>query len=83
MYTRVYAPNGEPFDVTRERADTCILNLGWTQTPPVQVEPAEVTSEEIIVEEITVEEVFIDVPDEPVEAEPVRTPKKRRKTSQD
>lgn len=35
MYVRVYAPNGEPFDVTRERADRLILQDGWTQTKPV------------------------------------------------
>lgn len=34
MYIRVYAPNGEPFDVTRERADKLILQDGWTQTQP-------------------------------------------------
>ncbi|WNL50642.1 hypothetical protein RPALISO_53 [Ruegeria phage RpAliso] len=38
MYVRVYAPNGEPFDVTRERADSLILQHGWTQTRPVRVE---------------------------------------------
>jgi hypothetical protein len=41
MYVRVYSPEGEPFDVTREKADQLILNGGWTQTPPVIVtEPA-------------------------------------------
>lgn len=35
MYVRVYAPNGEPFDVSRDRADTLILENGWTQTAPV------------------------------------------------
>ncbi len=43
MYIRVYAPDGEPFDVTRERADRLILQEGWTQTP---------TSPAPIVEEI-------------------------------
>lgn len=38
MYVRVYAPNGEPFDVSRERADQLILNEGWTQTAPVKEE---------------------------------------------
>lgn len=33
MYVRVYAPDGEPFDVPRERADTLILQNGWTQSP--------------------------------------------------
>lgn len=33
MYVRVYAPNGEPFDVTRECADRLILQEGWTQKP--------------------------------------------------
>jgi hypothetical protein len=32
MYVRVYAPNGEPFDVSRDRADHLILNAGWTQS---------------------------------------------------
>lgn len=39
MYTRVYAPDGEPFDVPRERADFLILQQGWTQTPPSLDEP--------------------------------------------
>lgn len=34
MYIRVYAPDGEAFDVPRERADKLILQDGWTQTPP-------------------------------------------------
>ena len=34
MYVRVYAPNGEPFDVSRDRADHLILNAGWTQSVP-------------------------------------------------
>lgn len=32
LYTRVYAPDGEPFDVVRDVADNLLLNLGWTQT---------------------------------------------------
>lgn len=40
MYVRVYAPDGEPFDVSRERADHLILNCGWTQTPTVSEEVA-------------------------------------------
>lgn len=39
MYVRVYAPDGEPFDVSRERADHLLLNCGWTQTQPVSEEP--------------------------------------------
>lgn len=35
MYVRVYDPSGEPFDVTRERADRLILQEGWTQSKPV------------------------------------------------
>lgn len=35
MYVRVYAPNGEPFDVSRDRADHLILTCGWTQSAPV------------------------------------------------
>ena len=35
MVTRVYAPNGEPFDIPRrDTADKLILESGWTQTPP-------------------------------------------------
>lgn len=48
MYVRVYAPNGEPFDVSRDRADRLILEEGWTQTPPVidtPTEAAEASSE--------------------------------------
>ena len=33
IYNRVYAPNGEPFDVVRDIADHLVLDLGWTQTP--------------------------------------------------
>jgi hypothetical protein len=35
MYVMVYAPNGEPFEVTRDRADRLILQEGWTQSQPV------------------------------------------------
>jgi hypothetical protein len=38
MYVKVYAPNGEPFEVTRDRADRLILNEGWTQTAPTITE---------------------------------------------
>lgn len=35
MVTRVYAPDGEPFDIPRrDTADKLILEKGWTQTPP-------------------------------------------------
>ena len=37
MYHRIYAPNGEPFDVPRERADSLILQEGWTQNPQTAV----------------------------------------------
>ncbi|QJA42950.1 hypothetical protein [Phaeobacter phage MD18] len=48
MYVRVYAPDGEPFDVPRERADRLILLQGWTQSAPIDVEPSreDVTSSE-------------------------------------
>lgn len=47
MYVRVYAPNGEPFDVSRDRADHLILNAGWTQSVPEDspVEQADVEVE--------------------------------------
>ena len=45
MYIRVYAPDGEPFDVTRERADKLILNYGWTQTQPKPVKKKRATTE--------------------------------------
>lgn len=45
MYHRVYAPDGEPFDVTREKADSLILQEGWTQNPP------KVVSDEVAREE--------------------------------
>ena len=34
MYVLVYSPDGEPFEVTRDRADHLLLNEGWTQTKP-------------------------------------------------
>ena len=37
MYVRVYSPEGEPFEVTRDRADRLILQNGWTQTRPTPV----------------------------------------------
>lgn len=46
MYVRVYAPNGEPFDVSRERADHLILTCGWTQTAPVTEPEAEAAVEQ-------------------------------------
>ncbi|UVD36469.1 hypothetical protein RCXUPER_51 [Rhodobacter phage RcXuper] len=45
MYVRVYAPNGEPFDVSRDRADHLILACGWTQSAPVTAPEPEVVSE--------------------------------------
>lgn len=47
MYVRVYAPSGEPFDVSRDRADHLILNAGWTQSVPEDspVEPSDDTVE--------------------------------------
>lgn len=45
MYVRVYAPNGEPFDVSRDRADHLILNCGWTQTAPVASPEPEIAVE--------------------------------------
>lgn len=43
MYVRVFSPEGEPFEVTRDRADRLILQNGWTQTRP---EPAPVLDPE-------------------------------------
>lgn len=35
-YVTVYSPDGKKFEVaSRDRADTLILQKGWTQTPPV------------------------------------------------
>lgn len=34
MYVRIFSPDGEPFEVSRERANNLILNEGWTQTAP-------------------------------------------------
>lgn len=45
MYIKVYAPDGEMFEVTRDRADRLILSEGWTQTkvvPKVEEEEEEV-----------------------------------------
>ena len=41
MYCKIYAPNGEAFEVSRERANKLVLQEGWTQTKPefVSVEP--------------------------------------------
>ncbi len=41
MYCKIYAPNGEAFEVSRERADRLVLQEGWTQTKPefVPTEP--------------------------------------------
>ncbi|AMO44093.1 hypothetical protein DSS3P8_035 [Roseobacter phage DSS3P8] len=47
MYHRVYAPNGEPFDVPRDRADRLILQEGWTQSPPKVVAPVQDPAPEI------------------------------------
>ncbi len=47
MYCKIYAPNGEAFEVGRDRADRLVLQEGWTQTKPefVSVEPVvEVTA---------------------------------------
>ena len=33
MYVRVYSPEGELFEVPRDRADRLILQDGWTQSP--------------------------------------------------
>jgi len=55
VYFRVYSPDGEPFDVTRDRADKLLLEEGWTQTPasvdtPFDQEP--ITEDEITEDEI-------------------------------
>lgn len=63
MYFRVYAPNGEPFDVPRDLADKLILQDGWTQSPASTawldsirgveaVVVAEVAPEEPVVEQV-------------------------------
>ena len=53
LYIRVYAPDGEPFDVVRDVADNVILNLGWTQTPTSPAEeiiPAVATKQKSVAE---------------------------------
>ena len=59
MYVRVYDPNSEPFDVTRDRADRLILQDGWTQSkitvvenvvPDVVDEPSEDEDENSVTE---------------------------------
>lgn len=49
MYVRVYSPDGEMFEVTRDRADQLILEQGWTQTPQVSstAAPAETTAPKV------------------------------------
>jgi len=73
MYIRVYAPDGEPFDVTRERADTLILQKGWTQTAsaptPVFYAPVEVVEETVAEPEPAPEDEIAD--EEP--AAPIKT----------
>lgn len=32
-YERVYAPNGEPFDVGPDRVADLVLHKGWTRSP--------------------------------------------------
>lgn len=46
MYVRIYAPDGEPFDVPRERANRLILDKGWTQTKPTISAPEEEPDED-------------------------------------
>jgi hypothetical protein len=41
MYVKIYAPDGEMVEVTRQKADELILNFGWTQNAPVFEEPDE------------------------------------------
>jgi hypothetical protein len=48
MYHRVYAPDGEPFDVTRERADSLILQEGWTQNPPQTEQTEEAITDSVM-----------------------------------
>jgi hypothetical protein len=45
MYVKVYAPNGEMFEVIRERADRLILQEGWTQSPHAPVIDNEIPEE--------------------------------------
>ena len=35
IYTKVYSPDNEFFEVTRDIADKLILENGWTQNPTV------------------------------------------------
>ena len=48
MYCKVYAPNGEPFEVSRDRADKLVLEEGWTQTKPEFVPVAPVVDEPVV-----------------------------------
>lgn len=64
MYFRVYAPDGEPFDVPRELADKLILQDGWTQTP-ASATPVKNTDDVVAVEATATEE-FGEEPAEPV-----------------
>lgn len=41
QYERIYSPDGEPFEVTPDRAAELILNQGWTRQPVETVAPAE------------------------------------------
>lgn len=50
MYQTIYSPEGEMFEVPRERAAQLLLNHGWLKVKP---EPKPVAFSEPVVEEIT------------------------------
>lgn len=66
-YKRIYAPNGEPFDISESRANDLILQKGWTQQPPVSTNSGSDKEPEFVGED----------PSEDTEA----APKRRRKKS--
>lgn len=34
LYRTIYAPSGEAFEVSPDRADDLVLNMGWSNTAP-------------------------------------------------
>lgn len=40
FYKKVWAPNGQMFEVTHEKAAQLVLNKGWSNTPPATKKPA-------------------------------------------
>ncbi len=44
FYITVFSPDGEMFEVPRDRADYLLLELGWTQSKPTDAPKADLPS---------------------------------------